>query len=112
MLLFVIYLTSLGAYLTTPALLPAPPYLPPCLLPFLPCDTSLVFNRIYRATVPRHFSFPGPPLPAEIHIPSGRFLGSDRDFMAVILQLPPAYLDFIFLLGGNPIRDLAVAQSK
>jgi hypothetical protein len=32
--------------------------------------------------------------------------------MAVILQLPPAYLDFIFLLGGNPIRDLAVAQSK
>jgi hypothetical protein len=51
-------------------------------------------------------------LPAEIHIPSGRFLGSDRDFMAVILQLPPAYLDFIFLLGGNPIRDLAVAQSK
>jgi hypothetical protein len=47
----------------------------------------------------------------EIHIPSGHFLGSDRDFMAVILHLPPAYLDFIFFIG-NPIRDLAVAQSN
>ena len=91
-LLFVRYLTSPGTYLTTSALPPPPPYLPPCLLPS-PLRYIAGFQPDLPGTVPRHFSFPGPPLPAKLHIPSGRFLGSDRDFMAVILQ-PPSRLSF------------------